>query len=211
MIRILIADDHPILRQGIVKILSGAPEFIVVGEAQNAKEVIEFIRKDTCDIIILDITMPDRNGLDVLEQIKRERPDTGVLILSVHKEDIYARQAFKSGASGYMTKESAPDELINAVRIISSGRKYVSSAFAEKLLFDTEQKSDERPLHERLSNRELQIMLMIARGETPKSIAEKLFISVKTVNTYRDRILDRMAMKTNADITRYAVLNKLIE
>jgi len=211
MIRILIADDHPILRQGIVKILSGAPEFIVVGEAQDAREVIEFIRKDTCNIIILDITMPDRNGLDVLEQIKRERPDIDVLILSVHKENIYARQAFKSGASGYMTKESAPDELINAIRIISTGRKYISPAFAEKLLFDTEQKSDDRPLHERLSNRELQIMLMIARGETPKSIAEKLFISVKTVNTYRDRILDRMSMKTNADITRYAVLNKLIE
>ncbi len=211
MIKILIADDHPILRQGLVKILSSASDFQVVGEAQNAKETIEFIRKEECDIVILDITMPDRNGLDVLEQIKKEKPQINVLILSVHREELYAKQAFKSGASGYMTKESAPDELAGAIRMIVSGRKYVSPAFAEKLLFETENEAKDKPLHETLSKREFQIMLMIAAGETPKSISEKLFISVKTVNTYRDRILERMSFKTNADITRYAVLNKLIE
>ena len=211
MIKILIADDHPILRQGLVKILSAAPDLQVVGEAQNAKEIIDLVKKNECDVVILDITMPDRNGLDVLEQIKREKPQTSVLMLSVHKEELYAKQAFKAGAAGYMTKESVPDELVGAIRMIASGKRHISPAFAEKLLFETEHQDIDKPLHEMLSNREFQIMLMIASGLTPKVISEKLFISVKTVNTYRDRILERMSFKTNADITRYAVLNKLIE
>jgi len=211
VIKIIIADDHPILRQGLVKILSEDPDLVVTGEAQNAKETIDIIRKEACEIVILDITLPDRNGIQVLEQIKREKPDMNVLILSVHKEELYAKQAFKSGAAGYMTKESAPDELINAVKMISSGRKYVSPLFAEKLLFDAEHRSFDKPVHDILSSRELEIMVLIAGGKTPKEISEKLFLSVKTINSYRDRILEKMSLKTNADLTRYAIINRLIE
>ncbi len=200
MTRILIADDHPIVRQGLQKILSGNAGFHVAGEATNGREVV-----------ILDITMPDRNGLDVLEQIRRERPETAVLILSVHREDLYAKRAFELGAAGYMTKESVPEELTKAIRTIASGRKYVSPSVGELLASDVERGRTEKTPHETLSTREFEIMCLIAVGETPKSISRKLFLSTKTVNSYRDRILEKMGMKTNAEITRYAVLNGLIE
>ncbi len=211
MTRILIADDHPIVRQGLQKILSGNAGFHVAGEATNGREVVEFVRSQGCDVVILDITMPDRNGLDVLEQIRRERPETAVLILSVHREDLYAKRAFELGAAGYMTKESVPEELTKAIRTIASGRKYVSPSVGELLASDVERGRTEKTPHETLSTREFEIMCLIAVGETPKSISRKLFLSTKTVNSYRDRILEKMGMKTNAEITRYAVLNGLIE
>jgi DNA-binding NarL/FixJ family response regulator/signal transduction histidine kinase len=209
MIKILIVDDHPIVRHGLKQIVSEEPNMVVAGEAQNGKEAIEFIRKQDCDVVMLDITMPDKSGLEVLKQIKKERLKLPVIILSVHSEEQYALRVLKSGAAGYMTKESAPDELVKAIRKVVSGGKYLSSSLAERLAFDLESK--EGPLHETLSNREFQVMCMIASGKTVKEIAYDLFLSVKTVSTYRVRILEKMKMKTNAKLTYYAVKNGLLD
>ncbi len=211
MIRVLIADDHPIVRSGLEKVLSKEPEIVVVGEAANAREVTEFVQTKDCDVIILDITMPDKSGLEILEQFKREKRRIAVLILSMHKEDVYAMKAYRAGASGYLTKESAATELIKAVKKIASGGKYVSLHFAEKMASKIDRTLDGEAPHERLSSRELEVMLMIASGLTPKAIAEKACLSVRTVNSYRMRILEKMDMKTNAEIIRYLLENRLIE
>lgn len=211
MIKVLIADDHPVVRSGIEKILSKEPEIVVVGEAENAHEVMEFVRTKECDVIILDITMPDKSGLEILDQFKRERRKLAVLVLSMHKEDLYAMKAYRAGASGYLTKESAPTELIKAVKRIASGGKYVSPLFAEKMASKLDKSRGGDVPHERLSDREFQIMRMIAAGFTPKAIADKVCLSVRTVNSYRMRILEKMDMKTNAEIVRYALENKLID
>jgi DNA-binding NarL/FixJ family response regulator len=176
MIKILIADDHPIVRQGLKQILSEEPDIEVVGEAQNSQEVLELVRKQHWDIVILDITMPGRGGLDVLKELKHERPKLPVLMLSVHPEDQYAVRALKAHASGYMTKDSAPEELVKAIRKILRGGKYISSTLAEKLAFDLETET-EKPLHETLSDREHQVLLMIASGKTVSKIAEELSLS----------------------------------
>ena len=210
MIKILIADDHPIVRQGLKQILSEEPDIEVVGEAQNSQEVLELVRKQHWDIVILDITMPGRGGLDVLKELKHERPKLPVLMLSVHPEDQYAVRALKAHASGYLTKDSAPEELVKAIRKILRGGKYISSTLAEKLAFDLETETD-KPLHETLSDRESQVMLMIASGKTISQIAEELSLSVKTIGTYRTRILEKMKLKTNAELTHYVFKNKLIE
>ncbi len=211
MIRVLIADDHPVVRSGLEKILSKDPGIEVVGEAANGREVMEFVRTGGCDVLVLDITMPDRNGLEILEQLRREKHRFGILILSIHKEDLYAMKAFRAGASGYLTKESAPTELITAVTRIASGGKYVSPLFAERMALKIDRTLAEKAPHETLSDRELQVMRMIASGLAPKAIAEKVCLSVKTVNSYRMRILDKMNMKTNAELVRYALENNLIE
>ena len=210
MIKILIADDHPIVRQGLKQILSEEPDMTVLGEAQNSQEVLELVRKQDWDIVILDITMPGRGGIDVLKELKHERPKLPVLMLSVHPEDQYAVRALKAHASGYMTKDSAPEELVKAIRKILRGGKYISSTLAEKLAFDLETET-EKPLHETLSDREYQVLLMIASGKTVSEIAEELSLSVKTIDTYRARILEKMKMKNNAELTHYAIKNGLVD
>jgi len=210
MIKIIIVDDHPIVRQGLKQILSEEPDMEVFGEAQDPQEVLDLIHKQDWDIVVLDISMPGRGGLDVLKEIKQIRPKLPVLILSVHPEDQYAMRALKAGASGYLTKESAPDALVRAIRKILRGGKYVSSALAEKLAYHLEAEV-ERPLHETLSDREYQVMLMIASGKTTNAIAKEMALSVKTVSTYRARILEKMKMKTTADLTYYVIKNNLLD
>jgi len=210
MVNIIIVDDHPIVRQGLKQVLSEEPDMAMFGEAQNSQEVLELIHKQDWDIVVLDITMPGRGGLDVLKEIKHERPKLPVLILSIHPEDQYAVRALKAGASGYLTKESAPEELVRAIRKILRGGKYVSSTLAEKMAFDLEMEA-EKPLHETLSDREYQVLLMISSGKTTSEIAEEMALSVKTVSTYRVRILEKMKMKSNADLTYYVIKNKLID
>jgi DNA-binding NarL/FixJ family response regulator len=210
MLKILIADDHPIVRQGLKQILSEEPDMGTFGEAQNCQEVLELVRKQDWDIVVLDITMPGRGGLDVLKELKHEHPKLPVLMLSVHSEDQYAVRALKAHASGYLTKDSAPEELLNAIRKILRGGKYVSPSLAEKLAFDLETET-EKPLHETLSDREYQVMLMIASGKTVSQIAVELSLSVKTIDTYRARILEKMKMKTNAELMHYVIKNKLVE
>lgn len=209
MIKILIVDDHPIVRRGLKQIVAEEFDMIVAGEAQNAKEAFELIHKQKWDVVVLDITMPDINGLEVLKQFKKERPELPVLVLSIHSEEQYAVRVLKSGGAGFMNKEAAPEELVKAIRKVVVGGKYLSSSLAEKLAFYLE--SGGKPLHETLSSREFQVMYMIASGKTVKQIADKLFLSVKTVSTYRARILKKMKMKTNAELTYYAVKNSLVD
>lgn len=208
MLRILIADDHPIVRRGLKQILCDEPDISIVGEAQSADEVLELVRNKHWDAVILDITMPGRGGLDTLEELKRQYPDLPVLMLSMHPEDQYAARAFKAGAAGYMTKESALDELVKAIRKITKGGRYVSEAFAEKLVASMR---EERPAQDSLSAREYQVMLMIASGKTLSQIAAEMMLSIKTISTYRSRILEKMQMKSNAEITHYAIKNGLVE
>jgi DNA-binding NarL/FixJ family response regulator len=209
MIKILIADDHPIVRKGLKQILSEESDMGVFGEAQNSQELLELVRKQDWDIVILDITMPGRGGIDVLKELKHERPKLPVLMLSVHPEDQYAVRALKAHASGYMTKDSAPEELVKAIKKILRGGKYISSTLAEKLAFDLGTET-EKPLHETLSDREYQVLLMIASGKTVSEIAEELSLSVKTIDTYRARILEKMKMKNNAELMHYAIKNNLV-
>lgn len=210
MIKILIADDHAVVRRGLKQILAEEPNMAVFGEACNAQEVLKNVREQDWDIVILDITMPGRSGLDVLKELKHLRPKLPVLILSIHPEDQYAVRVLKAGAAGYMTKESAPEELVKAVRKVIRGSKYISPSLAEKLAFDLETDS-EKPLYETLSDREYQVMCMIASGKTVKEIAKELYLSVKTISTYRARILEKMRMKTNAELIHYAIKNRLVD
>jgi len=207
MLKILIADDHPIVRRGLQQILSGEADVAMVGEAQNSAEVLELVRTQEWDVVVLDITMPGRGGLDTLKELKRLYPSLPVLMLSIHPEDQYAVRAFRAGAAGYMTKGSAPDELIRAIRKITKGGKYVSPTLAEKLAFIMEA---EPPSHHSLSDREYQVMLMIGSGKTLSQIAEEMHLSIKTISTYRERILTKMKMKSNAELTYYAVKHNLV-
>ncbi len=209
MIRILIADDHPIVRQGLKQILTEEPDMGEFGEAKNSQEVLDLVRENDWDVVILDITMPGRGGLDTLKEIRSERPKLPVLILSIHPEDQYAVRALKAGAAGYMTKESAPDDLIKAIRKVLKGGKYISPSLAENLALFLE-RDDQKAPHENLSDREYQVMCMIASGKKVKEIAENLSLSVKTISTYRARILEKMKMKSNADLIHYAIQNRLL-
>lgn len=209
MINVLIADDHPVVRQGIKQILAEDSEIGELGEAKNSLEVMEQIRKSNWDVIILDITMPGRGGLDTLKEIKGEKPKLPVLILSIHPEDQYAVRALKAGAAGYLTKESAPDDLIKAIKKVNLGGKYISNSLAEKLALHLERDAQKQP-HEALSDREYQVLCMIAAGKKVKDIAESLSLSVKTISTYRARILEKMKMKSNADLIHYAIQNRLV-
>lgn len=210
MIRIVIADDHPIFRQGLKEVLAAESDLVVVSESGTAQDVIEQARKEHLDIVVLDISMPGRSGLDLLKQLKSEHPKLPVLILSAHPEDQYAVHALKAGAAGYMTKERAPQELIKAIRKIVRGGKYVSESLAEKLAFNLETDTD-KPLHEALSDREYQVMRMIVSGKPLKQIAEELCLSGKTISTYRARVLEKMGMKSNAELVLYAVQSGLID
>ncbi|MDX1520520.1 MAG: response regulator transcription factor [Anaerolineae bacterium] len=210
MIKVLIADDHPIVRQGLRQILSGVPEMEVAGEAANAQETLDQVRAGGWDVLVLDITMPDRSGFDILKELKLEQPHLPVLILSIHAEEQLAVRVLKAGASGYLTKENAPGELVKAIRKVVSGGKYISRTLAETLAFSLDAASD-RPPHEALSDREFQVMQLMASGKTLTEIAEELSLSTKTVSTYRTRLLHKMNLETNAEIIRYAIENRLIE
>lgn len=209
--RVLITDDHAVVRRGLEQILADAYEDIVFGEATNAEQAIELVEHGDWDVVILDISMPGRSGLDALKEIKKLRPAIPVLILSIHPEDQYARRVLKAGASGYMTKESAPEELVNAINKVVSGGKYVSAALAEKLAVDLEIDDTGMLPHKRLSDREYEVLLLIASGHTISEIADKLALSVKTISTYRTRILEKTNLKSNADLVRYAIQNGLVE
>jgi len=210
--RILIADDHPVVRKGLREILSESCDTVVTEEASDGQEVLDKIRKkgQEFDVVLLDISMPGRSGLDILKQLKSERPDLPVLILTMYSETQYAVRALKAGASGYLTKESLPEELMKAIRMVSRGRKYVNSSLAEKLAFDLEL-GTEKPLHETLSDREYQVMCMIGLGKTGKDIAEELSLSVKTISTYRSRILEKMRMKSNGELIHHVIRNRLAD
>ena len=211
MIKVLIADDHSVVRSGIKQILSEESDMKVTGEARNSQEVIEKISKDKFDVLVLDITMPGKSGLEVLNDIKKIQPNTPILILSMHPEEQFAIRALRSGASGYLTKDGAPEELVIAIRKINGGGKYISESLAEVLAFDLEERGKGRIVpHENLSDREFQVMCMIAAGKSVKEIAKELFLSVKTISTYRARILEKMKMKSNSELTYYAIQNKLI-
>lgn len=209
MIKVLIADDHAVVRKGINQILSEEEDIQVLGEASNGDEIIGMLYDKDWDIIVLDITMPGKNGLDVLIEIKQKRPEIKVLILSMHPEEEIALRAFKTGASGYLTKDSVPGELVRAIKKIYGGGKYVSSLLAESIIFSHE-KDTHHNLHESLSEREFQVMCLIASGNTLSKIAQELNLSIKTVSTYRTRILEKMNMKSNVEITHYAIKNKLV-
>ena len=210
MTKILIADDHPIVREGLKQILLGMPDKIVVHEAGTSQEVLNKVWKTDYDVILLDISLPDRNGLDTLRELKRAKPDLRVLVITMHPEEQYAVRAIRAGASGYLTKESAPDELVAAIQTVSLGRKYISSSLAEKLAFALEVDA-QKPPHETLSDREYQVMCMIASGKTPTEIARELMLSVKTISTYRSRILIKMQMNSAVDLIRYAVKHGLVD
>lgn len=209
MIRVLVADDHAIVRRGLAQIVSETLDLKVGAEAASGHEVLDLIRRAPFDVVVLDLNMPGPSGLDTLKQIKAEQPRLPVLVLSMHSEDQYALRVLRAGASGYLTKESAPDQLVKAIRRVAEGGKYVSPAVAESLLLHLDPHA-EGPLHTRLSDREFQVMRMLAAGRTPTEIAEALSLSVKTISTYRARVLEKMNMKSNADLTHYAIKNDLI-
>jgi DNA-binding NarL/FixJ family response regulator len=210
MIRVLVADDHAIVRRGLKLILEEEFQNIVFGEASNGQEAIDLAWKQDWDIAVLDITMPGRSGLDILKEMKQGRPKLPVLVLSMHPEDQFAVRVLKAGAAGYMTKENVPEELVKAIKKVLAGGKYVSASLAEKLAFRLES-DDEKPLHEKLSDREYQVLCLIASGKTVKQISEKLSLSIKTISTYRTRILEKLKMQTNAELTHYALKYRLVE
>jgi two-component system invasion response regulator UvrY len=210
MIKLIIADDHPIVREGLKQIIADSQHFTVSDEAGDGPELLDKVRKEDFDVIILDLKMPGMDGLDVLKQLKIEKPRIPVIILTVHPEAQYAFRILRAGASGYLTKESVSAELITAIRKVHRGGKYISPSLAEKIAFALDTDS-EKMLHETLSDREYQVMYMIASGKTVTEIAEEINLSVKTISTYRARILEKMNMKTNAELTRYAFQNSLID
>ena len=209
-IRVFIADDHAIVREGLKQILAEQRDIVVAGEAETGLDAIKLFRKSRCNVLLLDISLPDRNGIEVLKQIKDEKPDLAVLMLSMHREDQYAIRALKAGASGYMTKQSAPKELVNAIRQVAAGQRYVSAQLAQVLAAQVGDGFD-KPPHESLSDREYQTLTMIASGKTVGEIAKELSLSVKTVSEYRSRLLAKMKLKTSAELTHYAIRNQLID
>jgi len=207
--KILIADDHPVVRAGMKELLSGAFGKLTFTEAKTAQETIEMASKEEWSLVILDVSMPGRSGIDILSDLKRAQPKLPVLVLSMHPEEQFARRALKAGASAYMTKETVPEELVKAVRKVLAGGRYVSSSLAEKLASDLREGTNLTP-HEILSDREFQILQMIASGKTVTNIAEELALSVKTVSTYRARVLEKTGMRNNAELIRYAIENHLV-
>jgi two-component system invasion response regulator UvrY len=207
---ILIADDHPVVRQGLRQMLASETDLTVVGEARNGHEVVEISKRVEWDVAVLDYNMPGRTGLELVKELKQRHPGRPVLILSMYPEERYALRALKAGAAGYITKESASGELVNAIRKVAKGGRYVSATLGERLAQELAGDS-ERPVHERLSDREYQIMWMIASGKTVGEVAEQLFLSPNTVSTYRARILRKMNMKSNAELMHYAIAHHLVD
>ena len=209
-IKILIADDHAIVREGLKQIVAEEKDILVAGEAENANRLMELLENENWSLVVLDINMPGKSGLEALKDIKQLYPDLPVLILSMFSEDQYGLRAIKAGASGYLKKVSAPTELVTAIRKIVSGGKYINQSLAEKLAEKFESTKKEL-MHEKLSDREYQIMCNIALGKTAEEIAQELSISINTVYSYRNRILEKMSMRSNVELTKYVIQNKLIE
>jgi two-component system, NarL family, invasion response regulator UvrY len=207
--RLLIADDHAVVREGVKRILTTMNDCLV-GEASNGQELIAKATVEAWDVVLLDISMPGRNGLDVLRQLKSTCPLLPVLVFSMHPEQQYAMRAFKAGAAGYLTKESIPEELVTAIRKVVQGGRYVSPAMAEYLVDEVARPSD-APAHSILSDRELQVLCLLASGKTVTQIAAELSLSVKTVSTHRSRMLEKMHMKTNAELIHYAIRHRLVD
>jgi DNA-binding NarL/FixJ family response regulator len=210
MKRILIVDDHEVVRDGVKRILGEHSAQVSFGEASTSPEALRLVGEDDWDVAILDLSLGDRSGLELLKELKLIRPKLPVLIMSMHTEQQYARRAFRAGAAGYLTKDSSRDELLKAVNKVIEGGRYISVGLAEKLIVDLQRGTD-RPPHETLSDREHEVMRLIASGKTVVEIAGLLFLSDKTISTYRARILEKMDMKTNADLTHYAIRNKLTD
>jgi two-component system, NarL family, invasion response regulator UvrY len=209
MIKVLIADDHPIVRAGLKQVIEKSPDMKVAGEALNGQEVLDSVFRERWDIVILDFSMPGRSGLDVIKEIRRERPSLPILILSMHPEAELAPRLLKAGVAGYMMKESATTELVNAIRKIHSGGRYVSQALAEKLAGDLAFETGKQR-HELLSDREYQVLLCIAEGKTAQEIALELSLSIKTVRTYRDRVMEKLSLKNDVELSHYAIEHRLV-
>ena len=209
MIKVLIADDHTLVRKGLKQILLDAEDIQHVDEAKDGKETLNKVDEEDYDLVLLDISLPGRSGIDVLKQLKCTKPNLPVLILSMHPEEQYAVRSLRAGAAGYLTKESAPDELIDAIKKVAAGGKYITASLAEKLAGELGPDA-EKLLHEILSDREYQVMCLIASGKTVKEIAEALNLSVKTISTHRSRILNKMRMDNNAQLTHYAIKRGLV-
>ncbi len=210
MIRIIIADDHTIVRAGLKQLIADDSELCVEGEARDGQELLEKVRRNDYDVVLLDMSMPGRSGLDILKQLKCEHPSLPVLILSMHPEEQYAVRTIKAGAAGYVTKDSAPDVLVEAIKKVHGGGRYISTTLAERLA-DSIAETREKPSHEYLTDREFQIIKMLAAGKTITQIGRELFLSVKTISTYRQRILQKMNMKSNAELTHYMIDNNLLD
>jgi two-component system, NarL family, invasion response regulator UvrY len=207
--RVLIADDHAVVREGLKRIVTENADLTVAGEAGNGHEVLEFVRRQECDLVLLDLAMPGKDGLDTLRELKALKPTLPVLVLSVYPEEQYAVRLLRAGAAGYLTKESAPEELVAAIRKVSKGGRYVSEALGEQLALLLGSATD-RPPHESLSDREFHVMMMLASGKTAGEVADALCLSVKTVSTYRTRALQKMHMRNNAEFSFYAVKHGLL-
>jgi len=210
MIRIIIADDHAAIRRGVKDILADEADMEIGAEASTAQELLDLVRKQAWDAVVLDISLPGRSGLEVLGELKQERPSLPVLVHTMHPEDQFAVRALRAGAAGYLTKDSPPAELVKALRKIVAGGKYVGQSLAEKLAVNVDANMDRAP-HEALSDREFQVLRLLASGKTVSEIADGLSLSVKTISTYRSRILDKMKMKNNAELMRYALQHKVVE
>jgi DNA-binding NarL/FixJ family response regulator len=210
MKKILIVDDHEVLRDGVMRIFDKQPPTVIFGEASTVQEALRRVREEDWDVVVLDISLGDRSGLEILKELKQIRPRLPVLILSMHSEEQFARRAFKAGAAGYITKDSPRAELVKAVNKVMSGGRYISAAVAEKFIFDLDLGSG-RLLHESLSDREFEVLRLIASGKTVGEIAGILSLGDSTISTYRARILEKMGMKTNAELTHYAIHNKLVD
>jgi DNA-binding NarL/FixJ family response regulator len=209
-IHVLIADDHAIVRQGLKQILSETEDLVVTGEADDGAEALQLARQQRWDVFLLDVSMPNRNGIDTLKQLKKEFPRLPVLILSMHPEEQYAVRALKAGAAGYLTKQSAPEQLVNAIRQVAGGKKYVSAAVTQQLVEALSDNTDKLP-HERITDREYQVLVMIASGYPLTQIAESLNLGVATVSTYRARLLEKMGLRSTAELIRYGLENGLVE
>jgi len=210
MIRVYITDDHAIVRQGLKQILADTRDISFAGEAETGADAVKGVRDTPCDVLLLDISLPDRNGIEVLKQIKREHPKLPVLMLSMHMEREFAIRALKAGAAGYLTKQSAPMQLVAAIRHVSAGKKYLTPSIAEEVANAISGDMEESP-HNSLSDREYQTLCLIASGKSLSDIATELVISPKTVSVYRARVLEKLSLKNNSDITRYAIRNQLVE
>jgi DNA-binding NarL/FixJ family response regulator len=210
MIKVCVVDDHAVVREGLKRIISDNPGMVVSAEASDGREALRAIQSKPCDVVLLDITMPDKSGLEVLKELHADSPALPVLILSVHAEDQYAVRVLRAGAAGYLTKEAAPAKLVQAIRKVVRGEKYMSRAVADKMISHPKT-GGVRALHEQLSDREYQVMCLIASGKTVSIVAEQLALSVKTVSTYRVRILEKLGMQNNAELTHYAITEGLVD